>query len=372
MPLHPLLRPPNRVSRVYPLLTILLMLGSSSLVFAWKNTELNSGVGIQERDRKITDLTSQVKSLSDESKLDKATLQTQKEQLAQVGDQLKSAESDLATKTNALKQAESDLKNQKDQLASNSTELENLRNRPPLFSFQNKSSLVDIEIKKAAVKTLVTSAYDYIQVLYDRPYLLNQITITFVDSFSIAGASGEIEISNGPSGISIDIHIKDFNPADFEDVNTIIHEIAHGFHGIAVLSNSAHEEGMTVAMADAVMANMIKDGKLPQFGHLYVFIDETEYQDYNQKLTIHANNDAFYTDPKIAKVYQLIGAAWYKLYEADHNFFKKFNTTYYARVQKGQSVDAAGVRDIIASIIPSVNGVPINQFFTNNHAFTPN
>lgn len=371
MPLHPLLRPPNRVSRLYPLLTLLLMVGSSSLVYAWKTSELNGTSAIQERDRKIQTLSSQVDSLTASAKIDKATLQTQKEQLGVVSDKLTSAESDLKTKTEALSQAQAQLKNQQDQLSANASELEELRNRPPLFSFQNKSSLGDVSAQESALRTVVTSAYDYIQAIYDRPYLLNQITITFVDSFSIPGASGEIEITNGPQGISIDIHIKDFNSSDFEDVNTIIHEIVHGFHGIAVLSNSAMEEGITVATTDAVMRNMIADNKLPQFSHLYLVTSEQLYQSYNKNLTVHLNNDTFYNDPNIAKVYQLVGTAWYKLYNADPDIFKKFNAAYYPKIQKGQTVDAAGIRDIVASLIPSVNGTPIAQFLTDNKAFQP-
>ena len=44
-----------------------------------------------------------------------------------------------------------------------------------------------------------------------------------------------------------------FDENSFEDVNTIIHEIMHGFHGVAVFESSAFEEGMTVAATDAVM-----------------------------------------------------------------------------------------------------------------------
>jgi myosin heavy subunit len=347
------------------------MIGSSSLVYAWQNTQINGNVAVQERNVKIEQLSLQVEQLTAQSKLDKATLQTQQEQIAQKNDLLKAVEQDLNNATQQLKDAQSQLTKQKDQLATNSTELEQLRNRPPLFNFKNQSSLADIESKEAAIKEVVTAAYTYIQDLYDKPYLLNTITITFVDNFSIAGASGEIEISNSAKGISINIHIKDFDKNSFEDVNTIIHEIMHGFHGVAVLDSSALEEGMVVAASDAVMATMIKDKKLPSFERLYLILNEAQYSSYNDMLSIRSDNTKFYQDPLISRVYQLIGTAWYKLYNADPSFFKKFNVAYYAKVQQGLTVDAAEVRAIIASIIPEVEGLPINQFLSQNRAFNP-
>jgi hypothetical protein len=372
MALPPILRPPTRVSRVYPLLTLVLMVASSTSVYAWQNSRLLGDTAIGERERKIQELTLQVDQLTDQSKLDKAALQSQRAQITQISEQLLSLEGQLGEKTQQLKDAENQLTNQKNQLTANSAELEKLRNRPPLFSFQNKSSLTDFEQKKEEVKGVVTAAYDYIVALYGRPYLLNSVTITFVNTFSIPGAAGEIEISNGPQGISIDIRIQNFDKNNFAHVNTILHEIVHSFRGIAVFDSSALEEGSTVAATDVVMARMIKDGKLPDYGRLYLAISDAQYQDYNSRLKVHANNDSFYSDPLIPKVYQLVGAAWHKLYQQDNDFFRKFNDAYYTQVQQGKIIDDAGIRAIIATTISSVGGVPINQFLSEHRAFNPN
>jgi hypothetical protein len=372
MALPSYLQLPTRVSRVYPLLTLVLMIASSSAVYAWQYTQLMGDTAVRERELKIQELTLQVSQLSDQSKLDRAAIKSQREQIAQISSQLQTLESQLGEKTQQLKDAENQLEKQKSQLSTNASELEKLRNRPPLFSFQNRSALPDIEAKKAAVREVVTDAYDYIVELYGRPYLLSKVTITFVNSFSIAGAAGEIEISNGPNGISIDIRIQDFDRTNFAHVNTILHEIVHSFRGVAVLDSSALEEGSTVAATDIVMARMIKDGKLPNYNRLYLIINEAHYQDLNKKLHIKADNSAFYSDPLISKAYQLVGTAWMKLYNEDKEFFRKFNDAYYARVQRGQTVDVTGVHAIIASIIPSVGGVPINQYLSENRAFNPN
>lgn len=371
MQLPSALHPPTRVSRLYPLLTLVLMIGSSSLVYAWQNSQLSGDTAVKDRDRQITELKRQVDQLTSDSKKDKATLLSQQTQISQDSSQLADLEKQLGDKTAALKDAQSQLTNQQSQLDANSTELAKLRTRPPLFSFQNQSALTDVATKEADIKQIVTDAYDYIQNLYGAPYLLNSITITFVNTFTIPGASGEILITNGPSGISIDIHLKDFDKNNFDDVNTIIHEIVHGFHGIAVLDSSALEEGMAVAATDAVMKQMTADKKLQDFGHLYLIITPDQYTYYNGKLTVHADSATFYSDPQISRVYQLLGIAWYKLWQADPNFFHDFNEAYYAKVQKGQTVDVTAVQDIIASTVQSVAGTPIHTYLSQNRAFNP-
>ncbi len=371
MPLHTILRPPTRVSRLYPIMTLALMIGSSSLVYAWQSTQLNSDVAVKDRDRQIEELRTANTSLTAQTKMEQATVQSQKAQIDQKTGELSDIEKQLGDKTQQLKDADDQLTKQKDQLTSNASELASLRGRPPLFSFQNQSSLLNITHKEADVKEVVSAAYAYIQKLYGDPYLLSSIQITFVNTFSIPGASGEIQISNSSKGINIDIHLKDFDKTSFEDVNTVIHEIVHGFHGIVVLDPSVLEEGMAVAATDAVMATMINEGKLPTFDQLYINISEAQYQDYNSRLAVKSDDTLFYQDPLIARVYQLIGKAWFKLYKQDPLFFQKFNEAYYAKVQKGLTVDSAGVRDIIASIVPTVDGLPISPFLQANKAFNP-
>jgi hypothetical protein len=372
------LRRPTRVSRLYPVLTFVLMLSSSALVYAWQENQIISGAAVVQRDQEISHLEEQVRSLTSQQKLDQATVQVQKQQitdtaskLAALQKQIDSTTADLAQKGQLLQQAEDQLKNQKDQLSSNATELQNLRSRPPLFSFQNKSALTDIAQQEADVKALITNAYPYIQKIYGDPYLLHSVTITFVNEFTIAGAAGEILIENSSQGLNIDIHIKSFDKNSFEDNNTVLHEVGHAQHGLYVLDRSAHEEGENVAFTDVLMATMIADGKLPNFGTLYINISESTYQRYNSQLKVYADNDAFYQYPQVGKVYQMIGYAWMQLYKQDHDFFKKFNAAYYAKIDKGQKVDIAGIQDIIRSVISTVNGESIDSYLQKNRAFNP-
>lgn len=351
LPDHPFFRAPTRVSRVYPILALILMLVGSGALYRWQLTQINADSTVQERDRSIASLELEVASLKTQQALDQSELKDKREALATATAKLATVESDLSLKTTALvekerslAEAQNKLKQQESQLSSNSSELEKLRNRPPLFSFQNQSSQTDLEQQQAELKEVVTSAYDYIQDLYGKPYLLNEITITFVDNFSIAGASGEISIENGPGGISIDIHLKSFDKNSFQDVNTIIHEVIHGFHGVGVLEASALEEGITVAATDAVMERMIADGKLPKFSNLYIVLTNNQYTNWNNSLTIHEDANRFYGSPDISKIYQLVGKAWMNLYREDGLFFKKFNDAYYPSIQAGEKASTSLVR----------------------------
>ncbi|MBU6389709.1 hypothetical protein KGQ71_04315 [Patescibacteria group bacterium] len=368
---------PTRVSRLYPIFALTLAITNAIFIYAWQSADLTlSNLSVVEQRNEA--LHNQVDQLTSQQSIDKSTLAFQKQEigqnaqkLADLQKQIKAETDSLAAKDALLQQAQKQVAAQQAQLTSNASELEQLRNRPPLFSFQNQSGLADINQKEADVKALVTNAFPYIQKIYGQPYLLHQVSITFVNSLSIAGSSGEIVIKNGPGGISMDIQLEDFDKNSFQDNNTIIHEIVHAFHGIAVLDTSALEEGITVAATDAIMQAMINDGKLPDFGHLYLILSDQEYADWNTALHIPADNTLFYSSPDIAKIYQVIGKAWYRLYQQNGSFFKDFNAAYYPKVQKGISPDNALVLDTIRSVIPYVGSQSIDDYLKVNQAFDP-
>lgn len=278
---------------------------------------------------------------------------------------------ELKTKENEVSELQEKISNQESQLAANSTELNRLRSRPPLFSFNNESSLSDFESKKSQVQDVVTSAYDEIINIYGQPYLLHSVTITFVDNFSISGASGEIRIANSAQGLSIDIRLRDFDKNNFNDVSAIIHEIIHSFHGIAVFNTTVYEEGITVAATDVVLTRLISKNKLPNFGSLYLTISESTYNSYNNSLNVHSDSEAFYGSSNVGKVYQMAGFAWTKLYEADQNFFKEFNEEYYTSIQSGEQGNNNLVKSIIKNKISSVDGQTIDNYLSDQKVFNP-
>lgn len=350
------------------ILCVASLIGNAFLVYRWQIDQLLSQALIAGESRKLEAsllqngrLTKENFSYKEDIAAKEAELAKKQEELTKkqeelttLGEQLESKKKELSSKQAELTAAQKQINDQKSQLDANSSELAKLRNRPPLFSFQNKSSsLSDIEAKKEAVKQVVTAAYDTIESVYGKPYLLHSVTISFVDSFSNDNAAGEIVITNSDQGLSLEIRIKDFDRQSFNDVNTIIHEIIHSFHGLAVLEPTAFEEGITVAATDAVMKKMIAAGSIPAFSPLYIRISESQYTSYQSSLSIPRKQSALYGSPEVATMYQVLGKAWYKLYEADSGFFNKFNEKIYAKKQAGQEITEQMVLDTIREVQPS-------------------
>lgn len=283
-------------------------------------------------------------------------LATKQNELSNLSKELSAKGKDLSDKIKELSEAERRIEDQKSQLSANASELTKLRNRPPLFSFQVKASkLSDVEAKKESVRQVVTSAYDMIEELYGKPYLLHSVTITFVDKFTNEKAGGEIVITNSNQGLDIDIRIKDFDKNNFNDVDTIIHEVTHSFHGLAVLEPPAFEEGIAVAATDAVMKRLIESGEIPNFPALYIRLTESEFQSFQNDLSIPRDATAFYTNEKVADFYQLLGKAWYNLYAADNQFFIKFNERLYSKKHNGSDIALELVLDTVREVAPNAS-----------------
>lgn len=287
-----------------------------------------------------------------------ANLDAKQAEIDQKKAELEATARELTEKAAALEAANAKVRAQEAQISANAKELQNLRNRPPLFTFRvDSSTLSDAEQKKEDIKALVTDAYDEIVAVYGKPYLLHSVTISFVNSFTNENAAAEIEISNGKSGLSITIRIKDFDKNDFNDVSAIVHEIIHSFHGVAILDTVADEEGITVAATDAVLRRLVEKGAIPAFAQLYIRISAN---DYNSAASVPRATSSFYSSSMAAKYYQTVGYGWYQLYAADSDFFKKFNEAMYEKKRNGEDMTETLVREVLQTVGPShVGGVPL-------------
>lgn len=283
--------------------------------------------------------------------------------LAQIQAKLDGATKDLAAKLADLKTAQRKIESQEAQISANSGELAKLRLRPPLFSFRvSNGNLTDSEVKKASVKQVVTDAYDAITAIYGQPYLLHEIVIDFVDRFSNPSAAAETQITNGKDGLSVTIRLKDFDRNSFTNVNSLIHELIHTFHGLATFEPIAYEEGIAVATADAVMTELITQGKIPSFKPLYVRLSGDDYA--ATTLRLPADDDSFYTSPDVGRYYQIAGYGWLRLYQARKDVFKTVNESIYSSKRQGAGISGDLVRDAVARAIDQVYGQPIAGWLT--------
>ncbi|HEY1075034.1 MAG TPA: hypothetical protein VGE59_05095 [Patescibacteria group bacterium] len=274
-----------------------------------------------------------------------AEVKAKQEELEAKQAELAKAETERLAKVKELESAQKKIKDQQSQISSTASELKRLSDRPPLFSFKVESStLASVEQKKNDVKEVVTAAYDLIGDIYGKPYLLKAVTISFVDSFSSPSAAAEIVITNGSEGLDVTIKLKDFDKNSFNDVNSIIHEVVHAYHGIAILEPVAYEEGITVAATDVVMAQLIAQGKIPSFKPLYIRLASSEYATAS---SLPSNAATLYGSPQVAHYYQVAGYGWYQLYKADSNFFKNFNDRLYSYKRDGNELTESLVKEVI-------------------------
>ncbi len=341
----------ERLHRLAQIGSVLILVTTSATLgyTRWTDQVAYQGV-IDNQAIRLQDAESQIKHLSSDLTASTRQLEATNKKVTEQQATLDKITTDLAAKQKELDSASKKIKDQESQLAANSSELSKLRNRPPLFSFSvESSSLANVEQKKEDVKQVVTAAYDVIADIYGKPYLLHSVTIAFVNSFSNDNALAEINISNSSDGLAITIKLKDFDKNNFNDVQAVVHEMIHSFHGLSVLSPVAYEEGETVAATDVVVARLIDQDKIPSFKPLYIRMSESEYRD--SSLTIPTSTSKFYTSDDVSEYYQLIGYGWYQLYKADPDFFKNFNETIYSQKREGNEVTAEMVTTTVESVL---------------------
>lgn len=351
---------PRRIS-AYTAFIIIPLIGVGVLGFTSARSMQQNQRALAEKDKILSELTGQTSVLKEENQKVSGELSQKESELKSKQDQYTKLSSDYAAKLKQLDEATKQIKEQQAKIAANSAEIASLRSKPPIFSFVvSSSNISNVEQKKEDIKQVVTSAYTVIEDVYSQPYLLKSVTIEFVDSFSIPGAYAEVRISNGPEGLSITIRIKDFDKNNFDDVNAIVHEVIHAFHGIAALSTPAYEEGITVAATDAVLKKMIAQGKIQSFSPLYI---RMSVSDYLSTSTTLPSGSSFYTDSDAATYYQIAGVGWYEIYKADSNFFKTFNEKLYTKTRNGEAVTASTVKQLVKeSTSTSVNGKSIDEW----------
>ncbi len=345
----------------YVLFLAIPLLGVVILSFTSARSMKQNQKVIADKDNILNQVSSQTGELKEENKEVSAELGQKESELKSKQDQYTKLSSDYATKLKQLDAANKEIKEQQAKIAANSAEISALRSKPAVFSFVvSSSNISNVEQKKEDIKQIVTSAYDVIEDVYSQPYLLKSVTIEFVDSLSIPGAYAEVQISNSSQGLSITIRIKDFDKNNFDDVNAIVHEVIHAFHGIAALSTPAYEEGITVAASDAVLKKMIAQGKIQAFSPLYI---RMSVSDYLSTSTTLPSGSSFYTDSDAASYYQIAGIGWYEIYKADSNFFKTFNEKLYKKTRDGENVTASTLKSLIKeSTSATVNGKSIDEW----------
>jgi uncharacterized coiled-coil protein SlyX len=355
---------PTKPSRLFVLLFIVSALANALLLINFGYWESRLLVERQSWKNNLQLVENQATTYKQERDLAQEDIQKKDARLADLDKQLSETTTQLATLNTRLKTQES-------QLAKNSAELQALRSRPPLFKFESATAR-DVTQDKADVEAVVTKAFTAIEALYGQPYILHQITISFVDSLSIPGAVGEITIENSAEGISITIKITDFSKDDPECVDTIIHEIIHAFHGLAAFNAPVTEEGITVAATDSIMATLAAQGVIAA-STPFISLSDAEAASLNSTLGPPPADSSFYDLPKstVQQYYELAGWSWQQLAQEDADFFRNFNEALYEKVANGNRPTPTLIRTLVSQVKPTVRGESTATWLTSQVIFNP-
>jgi hypothetical protein len=158
--------------------------------------------------------------------------------------------------------------------------------------------------------------------------------------------------------------------------------VLHAFHGPAVLQYDAWEQGFVRAAA-TVIARDAQLGFLdPSNNYFYTLL--RRYDVLNQPalsgprfIPASQDNIAYEGNFGVFKMLwarmAMSGAAWLKCYIENPDFFKNFNTAYYAQFDPAVSPSLAGnvpqLRAIAASVLPSVEGLAFDDWFSRQYVF---
>jgi hypothetical protein len=161
----------------------------------------------------------------------------------------------------------------------------------------------------------------------------------------------------------------------------LTHELVHAWRNDRLLSSdsvwaydvtlSAFEEGFAQAVAYAAMTEFARrHADFPLASRIYFSSHEWDY-DF-QNIPQLATHD-FWSDSGGTRLYwvryEMAAAAMAKIERTRPGFYRAFNTEYYRQLNATPTVTAtrALIVDIIASLVPSVEGVPTRAWIDRQH-----
>ncbi len=147
------------------------------------------------------------------------------------------------------------------------------------------------------------------------------------------------------------------------NVDVICHEMIHAFHDDDIIGYNSYEEGMTRA-AEVEVGNR---AVTYHFGDNHSYGYDVYYEGMNRPPVGGAGGSFFMGHSALQLTrYELAGYAWAKPFLENTNFFRHFNTQYYARVISDPSVRTTEAK--LLDILTNVQAVVEGRAFTNWYA----
>ena len=214
--------------------------------------------------------------------------------------------------------------------------------------------------QEAAFRSYLDNAMPVARQIYGPPAF--NITVTVILDDSLAEIQGGVY-----DATTNEIHLAPLSGNFAEDTYILMMLVLNAFHDDLAFFYDAWEQGFIGAAATAVQ---VTPGVMPGYdpvdpGPFYCL---SVYEAENQPAL---GNSTFYpasgfTGMLVWRI-AMARAAWYKCYIEDPQFFANFNELYYHSFSEGLQGDVPGLKDIAASVLPSVEGMNFYDWYRRQY-----
>jgi hypothetical protein len=222
--------------------------------------------------------------------------------------------------------------------------------------------------EEEALTAFLTPAYPILVSLYGPP--ATTATLTVVKA-GVGDAVEGGEFDPGTMTLTVEALPTDFATTDASHYGlNLLHLLLHAFHAPVLLSFDAWEEGMARAAALVAMTQL-RASFDPMRDPLYLL---PTYELLNQPELATA---AFFPRAGIPQMLLwrlgMATAAWLKLYTQQPNLWVAFNSAYYQRATTtpGIAADLAGLKALLAGIVPQVEGQAFYDWYPRQFVLQP-
>lgn len=214
--------------------------------------------------------------------------------------------------------------------------------------------------EEAALRSYLATAYPKARLVYGPPAF--NITVSIIRDDSITDLQGGIY-----DATANEIRMPRLTGNVPEDTFILMMLVLRAFRDDVALFYDAWEEGMVGAAATAVQ---VQPGVSPDFdpkdpGPFYAL---SVYEPQNHP---ELGSPTFYPEGNFGGMLvwriAMARAAWMKCWIEDDDFFARFNEQYYREFREGLGGDVPALREVAATVLPTVEGLPFQEWFVRQH-----
>ncbi|MCE5239069.1 hypothetical protein LLH23_11305 [bacterium] len=214
--------------------------------------------------------------------------------------------------------------------------------------------------EQASLQSYLTTAYAKAKSIYGPPAFSN--TVKIIQDTTISDIQGGVYDTSAN-----EIRLPALTDNFAEDTYVLLMLVLNAFHDDAIFYYDAWEQGFIGAAAYVIQTT---PGVSPGYdpidpGPFYCL---SVYEAENQE---QLGNNTFYpasgATNMLAWRIAMARAAWLKCYIENEDFFKDFNTAYYAAYTSDLAGDIPSLKEIAASVVPTVEGTPFVEWYEQQY-----